>query len=63
MFRNLVFNMLLYTGKPVIKVIVSLPTSLNQKQYEDYKDVFYSIGFAKIDFVYNCVCASLDLLS
>ena len=45
--------------KPVIKVIVSLPTSLNQKQYEDYKDVFYSIGFAKIDFVYNCVCASL----
>ncbi len=45
--------------KPTIKIIVSLPTSLNQQQYEDYKDVFYSIGFAKIDFVYNCVCASL----
>lgn len=45
--------------KPAIKLIVSLPTSLNQQQYEDYKNVFYSIGFAKIDFVYNCVCASL----
>jgi len=45
--------------KPAIKIIVSLPTSLNQQQYEDYKDVFYSIGFAKIDFVYNVVIASL----
>jgi len=46
--------------KPIIKIIVCLPTSLTQKQYEDYKDVFYSIGFAKIDFVYNVVCASLN---
>lgn len=45
--------------KPTIKIIVCLPTSLKQQQYEDYKNVFYSIGFAKIDFVYNCVCASL----
>ncbi len=45
--------------KPNIKIIVSIPTSLTSSQYEDYKTVFYSIGFAKIDFVYNCVCASL----
>ena len=45
--------------KPTIKLIVSLPTSLTEQQYEDYKEVFYSIGFAKIDFVYNFVCASL----
>lgn len=45
--------------KPSIKIIVSIPTSLTSSQYEDYRTVFYSIGFAKIDFVYNCVCASL----
>ncbi len=45
--------------KPTIKIIVSIPTSLTSEQYEDYKTVFYSIGFASIDFVYNCVCASL----
>ena len=45
--------------KPTIKIIVCVPTSLNQQQYEDYKSLFYSIGFAKIDFVYNCVSASL----
>ena len=45
--------------KPNIKIIVSIPTSLTSKQYEDYRTVFYSIGFAKIEFVYNCVCASL----
>lgn len=45
--------------KPNIKIIVSVPTSLTPQQYEDYKTVFYSIGFARIDFVYNCVCASL----
>lgn len=46
--------------KPIIKIIVCLPTSLTSEQYEDYKNVFYSIGFAKIDFVYNVVCASLN---
>jgi len=45
--------------KPVIKIIVCLPIGLNSNQYDDYKNVFYSIGFAKIDFVYGCVCASL----
>lgn len=45
--------------KPNIKIIVSIPTSLTASQYEDYRTVFYSIGFAKIYFVYNCVCASL----
>lgn len=45
--------------KPNIKLIVCLPISLNQKQYEDYKELFYSIGFAKIEFIYNSVCASL----
>lgn len=46
--------------KPIIKIIVCLPTSLTSEQYEDYKKVFYSIGFAKIDFVYNTVCCSLN---
>lgn len=46
--------------KPNIKLIVLLPTSLTNAQYEAYKDVFYSIGFAKLDFVYNLACASLN---
>ncbi len=45
--------------KPAIKIIVCLPVGLSEAEYEDYKKVFYSIGFAKIDFVYNEVCASL----
>ena len=45
--------------RPAIHIIVSLPTSLTKAQYDDYKMVFYSIGFAKIDFVYNSVLASL----
>ncbi len=45
--------------KPAIKVIVCLPVGLSENEYEDYKKVFYSIGFAKIDFVYNCVSCSL----
>lgn len=46
--------------KPNIKLIVLLPSSLTNAQYEAYKDVFYSIGFAKLDFVYNLACASLN---
>ena len=46
--------------KPIIKLIVLLPTSLTNAQYEAYRDVFYSIGFAKLDFVYNVSSASLN---
>ncbi len=45
--------------KPTIKLIVLLPVSLSKEEYEDYKKVFYGIGFAKIDFVYNVVSCSL----
>ena len=45
--------------KPYIKLIVCLPVALKSEQYEIYKNLFYSIGFAKIKFVYNSVCASL----
>ncbi len=45
--------------KPAIKVIVCLPVGLQENEYEDYKKLFYSIGFAKINFVYNEVCTSL----
>ena len=45
--------------KPNIKLIVCLPVSLKKEQYEMYKNLFYSIGFAKIRFVYNSICASL----
>lgn len=44
--------------KPAIKIIVCLPIGLSESEYEDYKKVFYSIGFAKINFVYNIVNAS-----
>lgn len=44
--------------KPAIKIIVCLPIGLNESEYEDYKKVFYAIGFAKINFVYNIVSAS-----
>ena len=52
--------------KPAIKIIVCLPVGLSDTEYEDYKTLFYSIGFAKIDFVYNLVSCSLinsDLFS
>lgn len=45
--------------KPAIKLIVCLPVALKKEQYETYKKLFYAIGFAKIKFVYNVVCASL----
>lgn len=45
--------------KPYIKLIVCLPVGLNKEQYETYKKLFYSIGFAKIKFVYNVVSSSL----
>lgn len=44
--------------KPAIKIIVCLPIGLSESEYEDYKKVFYAIGFAKISFVYNIVSAS-----
>ena len=44
--------------KPAINMVILLPVSLNQKQYNDYKDVFYSIGFNKLHFIYNAICAS-----
>ncbi len=44
--------------KPAIKIVVCLPIGLSESEYEDYKKVFYAIGFAKINFVYNIVCAS-----
>lgn len=56
-FLNKVVNYKLI--KPVIKVLVCLPVGLNESEYEDYKKLFYSIGFAKIDFIYNVVSCSL----
>ncbi len=44
--------------KPAVKLIVCLPVGLSQSEYDDYKKVFYSIGFERIDFVYNQVCVS-----
>ena len=45
--------------KPAIKLIVLLPSCLKAEEYEEYKKVFNSIGFAKIDFVYSLACATL----
>ncbi len=48
--------------KPAIKLIVLIPVALKKEEYEDYKKVFYGIGFAKIDFVYNVLaCSLIDL--
>lgn len=45
--------------KPSIKVIVLLPIGLSDEQYEDYRKVFYAVGFSKIDFVFAMSSASL----
>lgn len=45
--------------KPSIKVIVLLPIGLNEEEYENYRRVFYAVGFSKIDFVYSMSCASM----
>ncbi len=45
--------------KPSIKVIVLLPIGLSEEEYENYRSVFYAIGFSKIDFVYSMSCAGL----
>ena len=45
--------------KPAVKLIVCLPVGLSESEYEDYKKVFYAVGFERIDFVYNLVCCSL----
>lgn len=42
--------------KPSIRVIALLPIGLKEEELEDYKRVFYGIGFSKIDFVYNELC-------
>jgi len=45
--------------KPAVKLIVCLPVGLSKNEYEDYRKLFYAVGFEKIDFVYNLVCCSL----
>ncbi len=46
--------------KPFIELIVCMPLSLTEEQYEDYRSIFYSIGFGKISFVCGQICASLN---
>ena len=45
--------------KPAIRVIVLLPVGLKEEEYDEYRDVFHGIGFAKIDFVYSLVTSTL----
>ena len=44
--------------KPAIKVVACLPVGLKKEEFEDIKEMYYAVGFAKIDFVYGSVCAS-----
>lgn len=45
--------------RPVIKAIICLPVGLSESEYEDYKKVFYLLGFAEVNFVYNVILSSL----
>ncbi len=45
--------------KPSVKLIVTLPVGLSENEYEDYKKIFYAIGFAKIEFIYGIICSTL----
>ena len=44
--------------KPAIKLIALLPLGLSDEDYENYRKLFYSVGFARIDFVYGISSAS-----
>lgn len=43
--------------KPAIRLVVLTPVGLKEKEYEDYRSVFYSLGFAKVDFILSPIVA------
>jgi rod shape-determining protein MreB len=45
--------------KPAIKLIVCLPVGLTDAEFEDYKKVFFGLGFMRVDFVSGVVCSTL----
>lgn len=44
--------------KPAIKLIALLPLGLEDEDYDNYRKLFYSVGFARIDFVFGVSSAS-----